>query len=69
MNFNFDAIVDRRDTDSYKWNKYKGRDIPRITTTGIWYLQPRKRGAGIVGMIDYISPRGYYGVMPWMPWE
>ncbi len=48
---------------------YKGQTIPVITTTGIWYMQPRTQGAGIVGMVDYISPRGYYGVMPWMPYQ
>jgi len=49
--------------------KYKGKEIPNITTNGVWWLTPRKKGAGIVGMIDYISPRGYYGVMPWLPYQ
>jgi len=48
---------------------YKGMTIPRITTTGVWWLTPRMSGSGITGMIDYISPRGYYGVMPWMPYQ
>jgi len=48
---------------------YKGMTIPRITTTGVWWLTPRMQGSGIAGMIDYISPRGYYGVMPWMPYQ
>ncbi len=49
--------------------KYKGKDIPNITTNGVWWMTPRMKGAGIVGMIDYISPRGYYGVMPWMSYQ
>ena len=48
---------------------YNGLTIPKITTTGVWWLTPKKRGSGITGMIDYISTRGYYGVMPWMPYQ
>lgn len=48
---------------------YRGMTIPKITTTGVWWLTPRMSGSGITGMIDYISPRGYYGVMPWIPYQ
>lgn len=48
---------------------YKGMTIPKITTTGVWWLTPKKQGSGITSMIDYISTRGYYGVMPWMPYQ
>ncbi len=27
MNYNFDELIDRRPTDSYKWAKYRGKDI------------------------------------------
>ena len=48
---------------------YRGMTIPKITTTGVWWLTPRMSGSGITGVIDYISPRGYYGVMPWIPYQ
>ena len=27
MNYDFDELIDRTNTDSYKWDKYKNRDI------------------------------------------
>lgn len=49
--------------------KFKGKDIPQITTPGIWYFQPRLHGNGMVGMVDYISAAGYYGLIPMFPYE
>jgi len=49
--------------------KYKGHDIPMITTGGIWYFMPRLQGTGMVGMVDYISGAGYYGLIPMFPYE
>lgn len=46
-----------------------GRTIPMITTPGIWTLIPRKHGRGQVGMVDYISSAGYYGILPMFPYE
>jgi hypothetical protein len=48
--------------------QYKGKAIPKITT-GVWSLIPREFGRGFVGMVDYISPKGYYGLMPWVPYQ
>jgi bifunctional pyridoxal-dependent enzyme with beta-cystathionase and maltose regulon repressor activities len=27
MGFDFDAVIDRRNTDSLKWGRYRGRDV------------------------------------------
>lgn len=48
---------------------YKGMVIPEITTTGVWPLIPRKHGSGFLGMVDYISSAGYYGLMPMLPYQ
>ena len=48
---------------------YKGHTIPEITTQGIWYFMPRLHGTGMVGMVDYISGAGYYGLIPMFPYE
>jgi hypothetical protein len=40
-----------------------------ITTPGIWDFKPRKYGSGMVGMVDYISAAGYYGLIPMFPYE
>jgi hypothetical protein len=48
---------------------HDGNVIPMITTPGIWYFMPRERGNGMVGMIDYISRAGYYGLIPMFPYE
>lgn len=52
-----------------KTTTYNGMVIPEITTTGIWPLIPRMHGKGFLGMIDYISSEGYYGLMPMLPYE
>jgi len=49
--------------------QYAGKKIPQITTPGIWYFMPRKHGTGMVGMVDYISGAGYYGLIPMFPYE
>ena len=49
--------------------KHKGRTIPMITTPGIWYFTPRLYGTGMIGMVDYISAAGYYGLIPMFPYE
>jgi hypothetical protein len=49
--------------------KHQGRTIPMITTPGIWEFEPRKFGNGMVGMVDYISAAGYYGLIPMFPYE
>ncbi len=49
--------------------RYKGKQIPQITTQGIWYFKPRLHGTGMVGMVDYISGAGYYGLIPMLPYE
>ncbi len=49
--------------------KHEGSVIPMITTQGIWYFQPRLHGTGMVGMVDYISAAGYYGLIPMFPYE
>jgi hypothetical protein len=49
--------------------KHDGKAIPMITTPGIWYFIPRMRGTGMVGMVDYISGAGYYGLIPMFPYE
>ncbi len=49
--------------------RYKGKQIPQITTQGIWYFKPRLHGTGMVGMVDYISGAGYYGLIPMFPYE
>jgi hypothetical protein len=48
---------------------YKGLVIPQITTTGVWPLIPREHGSGFLGMVDYISSAGYYGLMPMLPYQ
>ncbi|HJO23665.1 MAG: hypothetical protein QF890_13790 [Myxococcota bacterium] len=48
---------------------YHGHQIPQITTQGIWYFQPRLHGNGMLGMVDYISAAGYYGLIPMFPYE
>jgi hypothetical protein len=49
--------------------KHQGRTIPMITTPGVWDFKPRKYGNGMVGMVDYISAAGYYGLIPMFPYE
>ena len=46
-----------------------GKRIPMITTPGIWYFMPRMHGNGMIGMVDYISGAGYYGLIPMFPYE
>jgi hypothetical protein len=48
---------------------HAGRRIPMITTPGVWTFIPRLRGTGMVGMVDYISAAGYYGLIPMLPYE
>jgi hypothetical protein len=48
---------------------YEGRKIPKFVTTGVWTLIPREHGSGYTGMVDYISNKGYYGVMPMLPYQ
>ncbi len=48
---------------------YKGTTIPEYTTTGVWPLITRDEGKGFLGMVDYISSAGYYGLMPMLPYE
>jgi len=48
---------------------HQGKVMPTYTTTGIWRLIPRKHGKGFLGMVDYISSGGYYGLMPMLPYE
>ena len=52
-----------------KTTTYKGKVIPAYTTTGVWWLIPRMHGKGFLGMVDYISSAGYYGLMPMLPYE
>lgn len=48
---------------------YAGHQIPEITTQGVWPLIPRQHGRGFLGMVDYISSEGYYGLKPMLPYE
>ena len=48
---------------------WRGRQIPQISTPGVWPLIPRAHGRGITGMVDYISSEGYYGLKPMLPYE
>ena len=48
---------------------YKSRTIPQYPTPGVWPLIPRDHGKGFLGMVDYISSAGYYGLMPMLPYE
>lgn len=48
---------------------YAGHQIPVITTQGVWPLIPRRHGKGFLGMVDYISSAGYYGLKPMLPYE
>jgi hypothetical protein len=50
-------------------NTFEGHKIPRFSTTGVWTLIPREKGIGDVGMVDYISKAGYYGMMPMLPYQ
>ncbi|MCP4664886.1 MAG: hypothetical protein GY849_00850 [Deltaproteobacteria bacterium] len=52
-----------------KTTTYKGKVIPAYTTTGVWWLIPRMHGRGFLGMVDYISSAGYYGMMPMLPYQ
>ena len=52
-----------------KTTTHNGQVMPLYTTTGVWWLIPRKHGKGILGMVDYISSAGYYGMMPMLPYE
>ena len=52
-----------------KTTTHDGQVMPMYTTTGVWWLIPRKHGKGILGMVDYISSAGYYGMMPMLPYE
>jgi hypothetical protein len=49
--------------------RHGGKRIPMITTPGIWYFMPRMHGNGMIGMVDYISGAGYYGLIPMFPYE
>lgn len=48
---------------------HNGHEIPEITTQGVWKLIPRMHGKGFLGMVDYISSEGYYGLKPMLPYE
>src|SRR4030042_583489 len=41
MSFDFDTAVDRRRTDSLKWNKYKGRDVIPMWVADMDFQSPR----------------------------
>jgi len=48
---------------------HNGQVMPMYTTNGVWWLIPRMHGKGFLGMVDYISSAGYYGLMPMLPYE
>jgi hypothetical protein len=48
---------------------HDGHQIPEITTQGVWKFIPRDHGKGFLGMVDYISSEGYYGLKPMLPYE
>ncbi len=52
-----------------KTTTHNGQVMPLYTTTGVWWLIPRMHGKGIIGMVDYISSAGYYGMMPMLPYQ
>lgn len=65
--YEFTAIYPAGTHDST--TSYNGTTIPQYTTTGVWPLIPRDHGKGFLGMVDYISSAGYYGLMPMLPYE
>ena len=50
--FAFDTIVDRRGSDSIKWNKYAGRDIIPLWVADMDFAAPP-------AVLDALHRRGY----------
>ncbi|MDQ1330272.1 MAG: cysteine-S-conjugate beta-lyase, partial [Thermodesulfobacteriota bacterium] len=53
--YNFDEIVDRRDTSSMKWHKYQGRDVIPLWVADMDFLSPP-------AVIDALSKRVRHGI-------
>jgi hypothetical protein len=49
--------------------KYKGKRIPDYPVNGVWRFIPRKRGRGILGMVDYLSTNPGYGYITMLPYQ
>ena len=68
MKHDFETSVDRRDTGSLKWNKYKGRDVLPMAATYLAWLDVRElhletpakffedAGVGLSNGIDFGAP-------------
>ncbi len=41
MDFDFDAVIDRRNTDSLKWGRYKGRDVIPMWVADMDFRSPQ----------------------------
>jgi cystathionine beta-lyase len=60
--FNFDAVVDRRDGDSTKWNEYRGRDILPLWVADMDFAAP-------LSVRDALHRRVEHGVFGYgQPW-
>jgi len=40
LDFDFDAVVDRRGTASFKWDKYRGRDVIPLWVADMDFRSP-----------------------------
>ena len=49
--------------------KCKGKRIPDYPVSGVWRFIPRKRGRGILGMVDYLSTNPGYGYITMLPYQ
>ena len=62
MGFDFDTIIDRRGGDSYKWNKYAGRDILPLWVADMDFAAPPAVVEALHRRVDH-GVFGYGG--PW----
>ena len=57
MTFDFDTVIDRRGTDSQKWQKYAGRDILPLWVADMDFLSP----PAVIAAVQARAAHGIFG--------
>ncbi|MBN2584324.1 MAG: aminotransferase class I/II-fold pyridoxal phosphate-dependent enzyme, partial [Planctomycetes bacterium] len=57
MSYDFDTIIDRRNTNSVKWDKYKGRDVIPMWVADMDFRSPPE----VVAALHRVAENGIFG--------
>ncbi|MCE9613510.1 MAG: PatB family C-S lyase [Lentisphaerae bacterium] len=63
MTFDFDTVIDRRHTDSFKWRRYAGRDVLPLWVADMDFASPPEVLAALHARVDH----GIFGYAEPMP--